>query len=363
MNLNHAVVHELQKDPGVTSATTNLATTGLNVGDPVVVDLVRQIAELIGQRLNAAIYGVFGQGGTQVPNQVTAYCAPRAATAGTFLSLSNNIMATLRTMAQSQSLATGGYIVFADYEQGTNQRFLLVAMIKQRSGITMDGLVPQSITELDLSKLHQVARVSFNRLQQYNQETDPAIRQEITYVTFVSPARNQTAAGYFVTALGCERGTPSAKATNAAIQGFVAFFDTQEAIRPHKHNAKIRLLGLMQEKQAADERITLSDIDTIAREYFPSDDADRFEDLSNELARYLQGEPYEVPFEFAVAKTTLNRHVRFIHQGERLKVEIDKDAISRDDADPIYFDAARRRLVISEESLIDHLSRSLSDDD
>ena len=185
IQLNQAVVHELVKESGVPNASMDLADQLLYAENQVVVDLVDRIVGLIGQRENAAHFGVFRNdpARTRIPDMVTSYCMQPEPAADDFLQLTNDCMIALRDTAQSRNLATGGYLLFADYT--STARFLLVAMIKQRSGITMEELVPTSITELDFSKLHQVARVSFERLCSY--ERSKAEQQDMTYVTFVSP--------------------------------------------------------------------------------------------------------------------------------------------------------------------------------
>lgn len=205
VQLNYAVVHELVKESGTPKAKVVLAQTLLGAENPVVVDLVAQLVGLIGQQENIVHYGVFRDdaASTRVPSIVKSYCMDAERTSEGFLSLTNDCMTALCDRAGSQNLATGGYLLFADYAN-TGRRFLLVAMIKQRSGITMQGLMPTSITELDLSKLHQVARVAFDRLRQY--EEAAAERQDTTYVAFVSPKGNRQSADYFVEALGVSRG-------------------------------------------------------------------------------------------------------------------------------------------------------------
>ena len=142
MQLNYAVVHELVKEAGTTDTQVNSAGALLDAEDNVVATLVTQIVRLIGQRENMAQYGVFRDdpASTRVPDIVKNYCMEEEPTPSGFLELTNNCMIALRDRAQSQTLATGGYLLFADYV--STGRFLLVAMIKQRSGITMNGLVP-----------------------------------------------------------------------------------------------------------------------------------------------------------------------------------------------------------------------------
>ena len=356
IRLNYAVVHELVKEAGPSEAKVELAETSLSAENRVVVDLVSQIVGLIGQRENMAHYGVFRDdpASTQVPSIVKRYCMEPSSDG--FLSLTNDCMAALCDRAGSQNLATGGYLLFADYV--STDRFLLVAMIKQRSGITMEGLVPTNITELDLRKLHQVARVAFDRLCRYEEAT--AERQDMTYVSFVSPKGSREAAGYFVTALGCTPGTPATAATKAVVVGTDEFFRTRESVRSERYEARSELIELLQRKADNRERASLPEVVEVARRHFPPEEADH---LANEFVAHLQSETRRVPVEFPVSKAAVNRYIRFKYRSNQLKVEIDKAAVTREDGSPIYFDEAHGKLVISDEDFITALSAALRDDE
>lgn len=359
MQLNYAVVHELEKESGSPRAQTKLADALLPAQNEVVTDLTAQIARLIGQKENMAHYGVFRNdpARTQVPDIVKNYCLSEPHTETGFLGLTNDCMAALLSSARSQNLATGGYLLFVDYSN-SNRRFLLVAMIKQRSGITMQDLVPTSITELDLSKLHQVARIAFDRLHQYEEAGPEA--QDLTYVTFVSPKGSQPAAGYFVTALGCKPGTTARAATRAVLTGTTEFFSDHPSIRHERFEARSRLTDFLHQKADDGERVRLLEIIEVVRRHFPPNEADQ---LAEELVAHLQNESGQmVPAEFPVSKAEVNRYRRFRYQSNHLKVEIDKASVTRDDGGPIYFDEMNRRLVISEEDFITKLGIALQDD-
>ena len=363
MKLRYAVVHELVKESGKPIKPNHLAKSLLDVSNEVVIELVTKITELIGQRQNTANYGVFREDAarTQLPDRVIAYTRSSEKTEKEFSDLANVSMQTLHAEAAKQSLATGGYIVFADYNS-SGDRFFLTAMIKQRSGITMNGLVPQSVSELELSKLHQVARISLNKLQNYLVEQDEDKKHEKTYVAFVSPKSNREAAGYFVTALGCEPGTPSAKATHSAIRGVVDFFDGNDLISQYKKEVKLELISKFREKLRHKQYVTLSDIDALVRPYLSHAGEDNLEQLSNSLSVFLQSEAYLVPSEFPVSQPAVNRYARFIYKSTEINIDIEKSAVSVSDDDPIYFDGDNGRLVISHNALIDQLRASLKDE-
>ena len=297
---------------------------------------------------------------TRVPSIVKSYCMDAEPTPDGFLALTNDCMIALHDKAQSKNLATGGYLLFADYVN-MGKRFLLVAMIKQRSGITMDRLVPTSITQPDLSKIHQVARVAFDRLRQYDEAS--AKQQDMTYIAFVSPKGNRQAAGYFIEALGCKPGTPAAAAVRAVVAGTDDFFNTRESIRSGGYEVRVELIGLLEKKADNKERVSLHEVVEIARRCFPPEEADKADNLANELVMHLQ-KTHRVPAEFPVPRAVVKRYTRFTYRSNQLKVEIDKSAVAQEDSSPIYFDnKAHGRLVISDKDFITKLRAFLRNDE
>src|SRR3546814_20784090 len=88
--------------------------------------------------------------------------------------MSKVAMEELRGKASQESFATGGHVCFFVYRIRTSS-FLLVAMVKERGGMVLSAaLEPTEITEIDLSKLHQAARVNLDR-----------------YGAFLAPAKGQ----------------------------------------------------------------------------------------------------------------------------------------------------------------------------
>ena len=95
-------------------------------------------------------------------------------------------------------------------------------MVKQKPGYKITGTLDlENLEYIDLSRLYQAARVNFSK---YKAHFSPDQEEEINYLSFVSPGGNQTASGYFIHAFGCEKGSPSAKATEAVINGSWDFF-------------------------------------------------------------------------------------------------------------------------------------------
>lgn len=354
INLNHAVVHELIKDMHSSITRVKTAPKELDIDNEVVIALVDQIVEMIGSRAGAASFGVFDAGPSkpQIAGDLINYCRSSSAPSKSFLNLSNDCMKALKDYAEKESLATGGYLLFADYKKRGNQ-FLLMAMIKQRVGITIENLKPRSIQELELSKLHQLASISFSNLKQnLAGETDK------TYIRFVSPKANQSTAGYFIESIGCKAGITSAAATKKAILEINKFFNDKNISSQDRLNAKEDVLGMLQNKADSGDNITLNEIEQCLRPYFPADNADQ---LSGELRFRLQSEDVRIPAKFTPSTSALKQYTRFQYRSDSLKLEIERGAVKFDDSSPIYFDRNSKKLIISDSDLISKLGDAMDE--
>lgn len=65
---------------------------------------------------------------------------------------------------------------------------------------------------LELNYINQAARVNFNRYKDYL-SADAADKNDLNYLSFISKTNGQSAAAYFIAALGCDKGLASAGAT------------------------------------------------------------------------------------------------------------------------------------------------------
>lgn len=210
--LKNAVIHSLEKDAHDTMTTVRHARSALDVADRMVLQLARQLADLVGKDGNAVLWGQFAPANREgnFPGAVRTLMGEEFSTSA-FMDLSVATMEELRGQAERKSGATGGHIFFGQYRNNGSE-FLLVAMIKQKGAITLsEDLRPTEIKEIDMSKLHQAARINLARYgdhlsdgsdddgQRQNQDDNS---EEKTYLCFVNRRGKEEVADYFVDALG-----------------------------------------------------------------------------------------------------------------------------------------------------------------
>lgn len=358
MLINKVVIHELVKEQSSDIQPSNIRPTVLDSTKDTVRKLVDGIASLYGKRNNSAHYGTFqtNEGRGQFPDQFETYAGINSPDNNNFLELTRDAMTALYNKAGDQNLASGGYILFADYST-QQHRYFLVAMIKQKDGLKLSSdLEPEELTELDLSKLYQAARINFNRLSMFlvaNEED----RLDLSYLSFVSPRSGQAAAGYFVTALGCARGTAPSRATDTLVKEACNFFKNHNALTEHRIQFKDDLLSYLKQKSDDNLSARLSEIEELARPYMPAEEPGQVDKLADDFISHLNSEECAVPVEFPVSKQALRKHTHIRCRTDRYDINFERGALGDDDSAQIYYDRDNNCITIS--NIPDPLAESI----
>jgi len=135
----------------------------------------------------------------------------------TFQQLSEDVLALIAREMGGTSAANGGYVLFVRYSFPPNE-FLLIAMLKQKAGASIDdaSLDLKDTLSIDLGLLNEAARVNITR---HGAQIEP-------YLTFIKgPKRRDEITRYFREALSCTNFTSSLVQTKdviTALDEFVA---------------------------------------------------------------------------------------------------------------------------------------------
>ena len=347
--IHKIVIHELIKEQHQKIKKSKIRPSVLSPSHEVVKKLVYEITKLYGTRNNSAHYGTFRSedGKGQFPNSFTDYSKLEEISDSQFLQLSKIAMDELYRKAEDTSAASGGYILFSDYSIAKD-RFFIIAMIKPKAGITLsENLVPEELTELDLNRLHQAAKINFTRLSAYN-NAEEVERNEINYLSFISPSAGQSASGYFITALGCAKGTAGSQATDTLIKESSLFFRENDTIKDHRDSFRNDLFTYLTQKQADKESAKISEIEALARKYFPATEPGQADALADAFVARLNSEENAVPVEFPVHNRTLKKHTHISYSGTNWDLKFERAALGTTDDADIYYDAGNNRVVIKD---------------
>lgn len=334
IKINKVIIHELVKEQHKKIQPSNLRETLLDADSDPVIKLVYGVTSLYGKRNNSAHYGTFrnDEGRGSFPNDFETYSKISNPSEQQFVDLSTAAMKALFKQAEGMHAASGGYMLYTDYSNAQG-RYFMVAMIKQKEGLTLSKqLEPEELTQLDLSRLYQAARISYGKLSAYRAAT-LVERQEINYLSFVSPSASKSAAGYFVTDLGCAPGTASARATTTIIKESVDFFRNNERLKPHRQTFKNLLLTYLTEKEEKGESVKLSEVESLARRFFPADEDNIADEFADEFISRLNSDENGVPVEFPVNKPALNRSKRIQYKSDNWDLSFERNSLgTKDDA-------------------------------
>lgn len=362
ITINKVVIHELIKEQHQQIQPSNLRPTVLDPANTIVLKLVHSITALYGTRNNSAHYGTFrtGDGSGTFPESFITYTHALPPNDAQFMALTQVAMNELYRKAESIHASSGGYILFADYSN-TQSRFFIIAMIKQKEGIRLSaGLEPEELIELDMSHLHQAARINFGKLSAYLAAPETE-RQDLSYLSFVSPSAGKTAAGYFVTALGCAPGAASARATDTLVKESTAFFRNNEVLNPFRKRFKDNLIEYLARKEESGESVKLSEVEEIARPFMPAGEAGQADELASVFIAHLNSEEHAVPIEFPVNKAALRRHTHISYSADNWDLKFERLALGDTDAAQIYYDRLNNRITIRDlpDKLIAKISEEL----
>ena len=347
ITISKAVIHALNKEQHKPIKPSDIRTKLLDPDHSAVFKVVDGVISIYGTRKNNAHFGTFnkGEGRGSFPDSFEKYWKGKSRAEEEFLGLTHNAMDRFYDKASSNHASSGGYILFAEYTQN-KKTYLLIAMVKQKPGITLsENLEPEELMHLDLSKVHQAARISFSKRDAY-EAADATKKQELNYLSFVSPSTSKAASGYFVMALGCSQGTASATATKTLITESRKFFQDNPDLKPNKEYFMAELLEHLRAKEEKKESVKLSEIENIARKHIPEDLSDEADDIAEKLLSHLNSEDCGVPVEFPVSSTALKRFTHISGEADSWKTSFNRTALGTDPSAEVYWDKENNKLIL-----------------
>lgn len=309
--LKRLIAHQIIKEKNTTSASLTVRETVLPAKSDLAVLLINQLSDSFKTRNPFA--GLFrladaAQETTEAPKKkkkkpISAFrqnlldylAAPGDNAFADFTKLAAEI---LRSEIASQSLATGGYIVFAEYS-AARDNYLMTSLLTTQATPSFDKDLNLVETEpLDFEHLRHGARIRLNRVKQ-NRE---GVMQLIS-------RRADGVSDYFVEFLGCE------PVLRPSAQGQLLFsvlnsLKVTEAVR-----TKIKEGAFRKASEARDENrtITLTEIAEAA----PPKERKR-------VLEYLTSEEHDLAGEFyPPSPAVMKQFVRFAFDGQGLRLEFD----------------------------------------
>ncbi|AGH74047.1 nucleoid-associated protein [Edwardsiella piscicida] len=349
MEIQQVIVHELIKEAKKDfdySKPYHLRDTPLDKSNPIVIKLINEISSLYGTKGNSAHYGVFKEEITEqgpIPSKFNEYSTCHDRSDELFVPFSIDVMKQLVKTAKEEIWSSGGFIVFCDYMINSS-RFFLISMIKKKNGVTISTrLEPEEMIHLDLSKIHQAARINFSLFEEYKtaSEIDKA---DFSYLSFVSKGVGQSASAYFIAALGCDKSLASAKATKRLPIEVKRFFSKRDELKKHANKFHQEIIAYLDKRSSEDKSAKLSDIETIAASHMTYLDDIKRDDYVHELMSYLNSEDVRIPVEFVISKRSLKEVKNLSYKGNDIGFTFERTLLGATADDDVWYDEESGRL-------------------
>lgn len=330
MQIQEATIHRLIKaaqTSGDGSVQHNHRPNALPVDD-VLTTLCTDLLALYGNTVNS--YGTLGQDATlhTFPLRLNEYTTGTVA----FHAFTTATLSLIKKEMQGSIFANGGYALFLRYQHDDHD-FLLVAMLKLKPGAGIDEqtLSLEPTLNIDLSRLHEAARINLTRLAT---ATEP-------YLSFIKgKAKKGDVTEYFRDALACENFTSSSHHTDQLIKAADAFvaarpdLGTPEAKREEKTHMRRRLVECFANN--ADDVV----LHTLAAAIMPSSP----QDFIDFVRTGPQADQYQINDSFKPHRATYNKIRRISGRiGGSVSVGFDVADVQ---THRVYYDAAVDGLVL-----------------
>ncbi|MDD4904745.1 MAG: nucleoid-associated protein [Methylobacter tundripaludum] len=204
-------------------------------------------------------------------------------------------------------------------------------------------LTPVSITSIDLSKIHQAARINLTTYanisgSEENSENDEAK----TYLSFVSPRTNHDVSGYFRKALDCSDGVPSARATNSAFTTVDAYCQTIPQLKPLRPRVKDSLIKYFEGCLERKEPATLAGVEHSILQVVPAEHHALLENFS----QFANSDEHQLPETFGVNAAKLKSYTRIISKNPNWELSFQRNALGTDENSALRYDKKTGSLTI-----------------
>ncbi len=352
----NAVIHGFEKDQHKKTDPTSIVIKGkgLDVTLPAVKTLVENVAKLLGDKLNTQSWGRFSEDrGGKFYSSFKADVVS-IDNVNVFIELTRKAMTEIIDHAAEESGSTGSKILFSHYKDSNGQNRFLVAMIKQKGGITLDeDYVPVGIVEIDMSKLSQAADIRCDEYMAIIKEEALALQDEKievigdeadlkNYLSFLVSRDNSDASGYFLDALGCILNISPKKSTASVISVMQDFFEKNQFLKPFSKSARESVCRYLQERADKKESAKLDEVVHAASSVVPSELKENLEGF----LQYFNNDDNRVPSEFYVHKGELSKHIKVVIDADDMHLKFNKSSLGIDVDSKIYYNKKAKSLTI-----------------
>ena len=319
MAITQIIVHQLQQAPDSDSLTATEAAQGLTP-TPALEAMLDDLLQTYNKKQDKR-YGQFAEDpGSQFPAELQQYLNQEL----DFTSLTRQTLDKLKESLDQAGALGGGYVLFADYQQGLT-RYLMLCMLTSNISVTVtEDLAIQDCAYLDTGKMPLACRINLTEWQ--------GGANNGRYLSFLRPRGGRRLSDVFQEALGCSETGGSKEEADTLVKAVQEF--AQDAPSPENHKeVRRKVYDYCQEKIDEGDALTLAELTGHL--------ADAGED---EFARFVNTRDYDMNLPMSPEKRILTKLVRYSGRSKGLTLAFDAELLG----EQVQYDAENDRLIIKE---------------
>jgi len=317
-NIVNLIVHKLLKDAHG-SASVELRPGGVVNVTPTAQRLIDQIHKLYSERTGKG-YGNFDTDENNFP--MPSYVRQHFIDGNiNFLELSHLMMEHLQARANNEQLATGGYVLIAQVNNGATE-FLFTAIVTEVIGTAInEGMEIVDSVHLDMSHLRVAGRINITAWQD----------EQERYISFLK-GRGEIA-NYFKKFLGCNDLLIARRETQKLMEGLEQFTTNQHLNSTSRDSLFEHAYGYLNNLSQNNNPLSL---DAFANNLWSN--------APNALLIVLTEDSLELSDGFVPDKKVIKKLVKFKGIAVRWKLEFDRDALRFED---VRYNKDNNTLILS----------------
>ena len=239
-----------------------------------------------------------------------------------FENLTINTLAQLSEKLGGAGALGGGYVLFADYQQGLTS-YLMLCMLSSNISVTVtEDLSIQDCAYLDTGKMSLACRI--NVTEWLGNENSGR------YLSFLRPRGGRRLSDVFQEALGCSETSGSKEEADTLVKAVKEFATEAPSLENHKEVSR-QVYDYCQTKVDEGDALTLEELTGYLSEAG-----------SDEFAKFVNTRDYDMTTPMSPEKRTLTKLVRYTGRSKGLTLAFDAELLGTQ----IHYNEATDQLVI-----------------
>lgn len=300
MPIRHMIIHQIDKKPDGRPSVLHLADQELPES---------QACETLLQDFNEAYNAKQGKGwglfhAESGAHPLSGWLAVYLSGAHSFVDFSRQAAEHLCKLLEESNLATGGHVLFAQYQQGMTA-YLTIAVLQQVETVSVnDELQMLSSRSLDARTVTLAARINLSEWQ-----NNSSSRQ---YISFTKAKNGRKVSGYFQDFIGCVEAVDGPGETRTLLKAFSDFVEAEALDADAAREKTLTLLDYATSQTKIGDLVTLDELSELIDEDNPKAFAD-----------FARAAAYGLAPELPADKRTINQFRRFTGRAQGLSISFE----------------------------------------